>query len=176
MLSHQGILPEENLGIVVLTNSDSSGLDAALFYRIVDMFLGDPIKDWSGAFLRQAKESEAKAEEAKKAAESSRVLNTKPSLEIGAYCGKYENEMYGTAEVKNEAGKLILYFNSKPAGTLEHWHYDMFRISDKAVEPLHFSGLLNDAFVRFTLNIQARVSALEIVDLAIFDRSPEPQK
>jgi len=176
MLSHQGFLPEENLGIVVLTNSDSSGLDAALFYRIVDMFLGDPIKDWSGAFLKQAKESEAKAEEAKEAAKSSRVLNTKPSLETGAYCGKYENEMYGRAEVKSEAGKLILYFNSKPAGTLEHWHYDIFRISDKAVEPLHFSGLLNDAFVRFTLNVQAKVSALEIVDLAIFDRSPEPQK
>lgn len=176
MLSHQGFLPEENLGIVVLTNSDSSGLDAALFYRIVDMFLGDPIKDWSGASLSQAKESEAKAEEAEEAVKSSRVLNTKPSLEIGAYCGKYENEMYGRAEVKSEAGKLILYFNSKPAGTLEHWHYDIFRISDKAVEPLQFSGLLNDAFVRFTLNIQAKASALEIVDLAIFDRSPELQK
>lgn len=176
MLSHQGFLPEENLGIVVLTNSDSNGLDAALFYRIVDMFLGDPIKDWSGASLSQAKESEAKAEEAKEAVKSSRVLNTKPSLEIDAYCGKYENEMYGRAEVKSEAGKLILYFNSKPAGMLDHWHYDIFRISDRGVEPLHFSGHLNDLFLKFTLNIQAKVSALEIVDLAIFDRSPELQK
>ncbi len=176
MLSHQGFLPEENLGIIVLTNSDSNGLDAALFYRIVDAFLGEPVKDWSQAALDEVKKGEVAAEEARKKIESSRVPNTKPSLEVGAYCGKYENEMYGAMEVKNEAGKLVLYFNAKPAGVLEHWNYDTFRVNGKSVDPIYFSGVLDEAFVKFTLSVQAKVAALEIEDLAVFDRSEEPQK
>ncbi|OGD18446.1 MAG: hypothetical protein A2Y69_03645, partial [Candidatus Aminicenantes bacterium RBG_13_59_9] len=116
MLSQQGFLPEENLGVVVLTNSDRNRLDAALFYRIVDAFLGEPVKDWSQTFMAQAKEGEAKAEEARKKTAESRVQNTKPSLDVANYCGMYENKMYGTAEVKSEAGTLLLYFNSKPMG------------------------------------------------------------
>jgi len=174
MLSHQGFLPEENLGIVVLTNSDRNRLDAALFYRIVDAFLGEPVKDWSQTFLAQAKEGEAKAEEARKKAEESRVRNTKPSLEVIAYCGTYENEMYGTAEVKSEAGKLILYFNSKPMGVLDHWHYDTFKVNPEASGSLRFGELLEDSLVTFALNAQGKVAGMEIEELAVFDRSPEP--
>ena len=176
MLSHQGFLPAENLGIVVLTNSDRNRLDAALFYRIVDAFLGEPVKDWSQTFLAQTKEGESKAEEARKKAEESRVQNTKSSLEAGSYCGTYENEMYGIAEVKSEAGKLILYFNSKPMGILDHWHYDTFKVKAEAFGPLHFIELLEDSLVTFTLNAQGKVAKMEIEDLEVFDRSPEPQE
>jgi CubicO group peptidase (beta-lactamase class C family) len=176
MLSHQGFLPEENLGIVVLTNSDRNRLDAALFYRIVDTFLGEPVKDWSQTFLAEAKEGEAKAEEARKKSEESRVRNTKPSLEVPGYCGTYENEMYGTAEVKSEAGKLILYFNSKPMGVLDHWHYDTFKVKAEALGSLRFLELLEDSLVTFALNAQGKVAKMEIEELAVFDRSPEPQE
>jgi CubicO group peptidase (beta-lactamase class C family) len=176
MLSHQGFLPEENLGIVVLTNSDRNRLDAALFYRIVDAFLGEPVKDWSQTSLAQAKEGEAKAEEARKKAEESRVQNTRPSLEVIGYCGTYENEMYGTAEVKGEAGKLILYFNSKPMGVLDHWHYDTFKVNPAASGSLRFLELLEDSLVTFTLNAKGKVAGMEIEDLAVFERSPEPQE
>ena len=176
MLSQQGFLPEENLGIAVLTNSDRNRLDSALFFRIVDAFLGEPVKDWSKTFLDQTKEIAAKGEEARKKAEESRVMNTKPSLDINAYCGKYENEMYGTTEVKSESGKLVLYFNSKPAGALEHWHYDTFRVNTEAFGAFQFEEALNNSFVRFSLNVQAKVSGMEIEELAVFDRSPEPQK
>ncbi len=176
MLSQQGFLPEENLGVVVLTNSDRNNLDAALFYRIVDSFLGEPVKDWSQIFLAQAKEGEAKAEETRKKAEESRVPNTKPRLNLVDYCGAYENEMYGTAEVKSEAEKLILFFNSKAMGTLDHWHYDTFRVSTKPFGSFHFLELLEDTLVTFVLNAQGKVATMEIEDLDVFERAPEPQE
>jgi CubicO group peptidase (beta-lactamase class C family) len=175
MLSHQGFLPEENLGIVVLTNSDQNRLDAALFYRIVDSFLGEPVKDWSRIFLTQAKEGEAKAEEAKKKAEESRVPNTKPSLDLAGYSGSYGNEMYGQAEVKNSDGKLVLYFNSKPMGTLDHWHYDTFKVNARPSGSLHFIELLDETMVTFVLNAQGKVGRMEVEDLDVFERVPEPQ-
>jgi len=174
MLSHQGFLPEENLGIVVLTNSDRNRLDAALFYRIVDSFLGEPAKDWSQVYLTQAKEGQAKAEEARKKAEESRVQDTKPSLDLAGYCGAYGNEMYGKAEVKSEAEKLILYFNSKPMGALDHWHYDTFKVNSQPFGSFHFSELFEDALATFVLNAQGKVARMEIEDLDIFERSPEP--
>jgi hypothetical protein len=174
MLSHQGFLPEENLGVVVLTNSDRSRLDAALFCRIVDSFLGEPVKDWSQVFLTQTKEGQAKAEEARKKAEESRVQSTKPSLEVAGYCGTYENAMYGTAEVKCEAEKMTLYFNSKPAGILSHWHFDTFKVGPEASGSAGRSGPLEDSLVTFVLNAEGKVASLEIEDLDVFERSPEP--
>jgi CubicO group peptidase (beta-lactamase class C family) len=176
MLSHQGFLPEENLGVTVLTNTDRNRLDAAIFYRIVDTFLGEPVKDWSQIFLAQAKEGEAKAGEARKKAEESRVPNTKPSLDVAGYCGAYENEMYGKAEVKSEAEKLILYFNSKPMGALDHWHYDTFRVSPEPFGSFRFLELLEDSLVTFALNAQGKVASLEIEELDVFERAPEPQE
>jgi hypothetical protein len=176
MLSHQGFLPEENLGVVVLTNSDRSRLDVALFYRIIDSFLGEPVKDWSQIFLTQAKEGEAKAEEARKKAEESRVQNTKPSLEPIGYCGSYEDVMYGTTEVKNEGGKLLLYFNTKPMGVLDHWHYDTFKVNLAPFGSFRFLELLADSLVTFTLNARGKVAAMEIEELAKFERVPEPEE
>jgi len=174
MLSHQGFLPEENLGVVVLTNSDRSRLDAALFYRIVDAFLGEPVKDWSQSFLTQAKEGEAKAEEARKKAEESRVPNTQPSLDLAGYCGAYENDMYGTAEVKKEADKLIFSYNSKPMGTLGHWHYDTFKVSARAFGSLRFEELLEDSLITFILNAEGKAGRMEVEGLDVFERAPEP--
>ena len=173
MLSHQGFLPEENLGVVVLTNSDRNRLDAALFYRIVDSFLGEPVKDWSQVFLTQAKEGEAKAEEARKKAEEGRVPNTKPSLDLAGYCGVYENEMYGTAEVKREADGLSLYVNSKLMGPLGQWHFDTFKVGPLPASSVGL-GLLEDSLITFVLNAQGKAARMEIEDLDVFERKPEP--
>jgi len=175
MLSQQGILPEENLGIVVLTNSDRSRLDAALFYRIVDAFLGDPVKDWSAVYMEQAKEGQARMDKMQKEIEESRVPNTKPSLAPEDYCSKYEDDMYGAAEVKNEDGKLVLFYNSKPMGVLDHWHFDTFRVNTAAFGSFEFHDILDRSFVTFDLNSRGKVAEMHIADLAVFKPVAKPQ-
>jgi hypothetical protein len=84
--------------------------------------------------------------------------------------------MYGTAEVKSEAGKLILYFNSKPMGVLDHWHYDTFKVNPEASGSLRFIELLENSLVTFSLNALGKVAGMEIEEMAVFERSPEPQE
>jgi hypothetical protein len=83
--------------------------------------------------------------------------------------------MYGQAEVKNSDGKLVLYFNSKPMGTLDHWHYDTFKVNARPSGSLHFIELLDETMVTFVLNAQGKVGRMEVEDLDVFERVPEPQ-
>lgn len=175
MLSHQGILPEENLGIVVLTNSDRSRLDAALFYRIVDTFLGDPVKDWNADYMERAKKGQARAVKMQKEIEESRVPDTKPSLDLEDYCSQYEDDMYGTVKIKIDEGKLVLFYNSKPMGVLDHWHFNTFRVNTAAFGSYKFHDILDRSFVTFDLNSKGEVAEMHIEDLAEFKPVKKPQ-
>ncbi len=129
MFSRTAFVPEENLGLVVLTNSMTS-LPRALMYRILDAYLGGEERDWSGEFLETAARRKQQAEERRKKEESQRVPNTRPSLPLEAYTGTYGGEMYGDAAVALEDGKLVVQFLPNPdlTGDLSHWHFDTFLV------------------------------------------------
>jgi Domain of unknown function (DUF3471) len=83
---------------------------------------------------------------------AARASDSKPSLDLGKYAGKYEDDWYGPANIKVEEGKLIFSLEHTPAavGELEHWQYDTFKTHwrDRTVE---------DAFVTFTLNARGEI-------------------
>jgi hypothetical protein len=60
-----------------------------------------------------------------------RITGTKPSLSIEKYTGIYNAPIYGKIEVKQENGILRLYFEHTPelSASLEHWHYDVWKIN-----------------------------------------------
>lgn len=157
------LIPEEKLGFVILMNSSNTNLHASVAYRIIDHYLGAPPRDWSSDLLKIAKEQEAKnrAEEQKQIAE--RAGDTKPSLELEAYAGTYENEMYGQAMVKLEEGKLTLHFYPLFAGPMTHWHYDTFQViwDDRS---------LDKDLISFTLGADGKVSELRWQGFTEFKR------
>jgi hypothetical protein len=104
MISQVALMPEENLGIVVLTNSETP-LAGILVNKTFGVFLGVPKRDWSGEALARRKEGEASQQAAKKKIQDERVLETKPSLQLQKYAGTYSGEMYGDAKVTEENGK-----------------------------------------------------------------------
>jgi hypothetical protein len=62
-------------------------------------------------------------------------------------------------------------------GSLDHWHYDTFKVNARDFGSLHFVELLEDSLVTFTLNAQGKVATMEIEDLDVFERKPEsPEK
>lgn len=131
MISKTMMVPELNLGFVILTNNINS-LPSCLAFEILDEFCRvQEKKDWTGMFLGFKKDDEKGAAEQKAAAEAARAKNTKPSLELKNYCGTYRSEMYGDVEVREENGTLSIDF--KPTalfkGTLTHWHYDTFQLN-----------------------------------------------
>jgi len=130
MFSRVVLVPEENLGMVVLTNG-MTNLQTALTYRILDAYLGGEERDWSAEYLerseltRQARSKWWEGERAK------RVPDTKPSLPLDGYIGTYGGKMYGEATVSLEDGGLVLRLLPNPdlVADLTHWHYDTFLVT-----------------------------------------------
>ncbi len=161
------MIPEEKIGVVILGNMNGSILPQVLANRVFDMYLAPgKEKDWSGDVLKTIKAAEAQAKTAADKREADRVKNTQPSLSLEKYAGDYADEMYGDAKITFENGVLKATFGPYYNGTLEHWHYDTFRIKwQDEVE--------GQSFVNFKLNSQGKVETMSIEGLADFKRAPE---
>ncbi len=126
------LYPQDNLGIVVLTNLDGSSEPGIANHRAAEIMLGlDPI-DWNAkikANAEQAKEAQKKAPPA----EMEKKPNTKPSHLLADYAGIYENPGYGPIKVTSDGKQLGASYNGLQIG-LEHWHYDVFRIKLRELE------------------------------------------
>jgi CubicO group peptidase (beta-lactamase class C family) len=159
MTSRVALLPEENLGVVILTNSETP-LQAFLYYKVFDVFTGAPPRDWSADYLARVKAAREREEAEAKKVEAARVPNTKTSLPLGSYAGTYGGQMYGDAKVSEENGRLVVRLAPSPAyvGDLEHWHFDTFRIKwrESVVYPYP------RGWVTFHLDPQGKVSEMKI--------------
>jgi CubicO group peptidase (beta-lactamase class C family) len=159
MTSRVALLPEENLGVVILTNSETP-LQSFLWYKVFDVFLGAPRRDWSADYMARVKAAKERGDAEAKRLEDARVPNTKTSLPLPAYAGTYGGQMYGDAKVTEENGRLVLRLLPSPnyVGDLEHWHFDTFRIKwrESVVYPYP------RGWVTFTLDPQGKVSEMKL--------------
>lgn len=127
MYSQVALVPEEHLGVVVLTNA-MTGVAPALVYRVLDAYLGGEPRDWSAEALPGWIESRRRFEARQDEAEQNRVAGTKPSLPLEGYAGTYGGDLYGDGEVTLEHGKLVLRLLPNPdlVADLEPLQYDTF--------------------------------------------------
>lgn len=128
MISSVTLIPDEKLGVVVLTNGIESPVGAITNYTL-DTFLGDEETDWSAKYLTRV-ESRKKRDTRIEDRENARILGTKPSLDLEKYTGTYESDIYGDIKIGLNNGKLTLDFEYSPdlSATLSHWHYDVWKI------------------------------------------------
>ena len=129
MYSRVALVPEENLGLVVLTNSMTS-ISSALSMRILDAYLGGEPRDWSQEYLERYRKSEADKVERIAAIERTRIEGTHPSFPLAAYAGTYGGDLYGDVTVSLEDGRLVLRMLPNPdlVADLSHFHHDTFEI------------------------------------------------
>ena len=127
MFSRVVLVPEEGLGLVILTNS-MTGLSTSLSYRILDAYLGGEERDWSAQGLEGFRSGRRRFEARQDEAEEGRVAGTRPSLALSEYAGTYGGPMYGDATVTVEDGGLVLRLLPNPdlVADLTHLHYDTF--------------------------------------------------
>jgi CubicO group peptidase (beta-lactamase class C family) len=164
------LVPEERLGLVILTNMHQTLLTYALIYRVVDAYLGQSPRDWNREFLKVARERREQTAAAQRKLEEERKPGTKPSLPLQQYTGAYTHDAYGAATVQEQGGKLILQYGLGFIGDLEHWHQDTF-------QALWRDRLQGKAQVTFTLNAQRKVDAMKVtiwnIQNLVFKRAPE---
>lgn len=160
MISQTAMMPSENLGLVVLTNSETS-VNSIMMNKIFDVFLNaEPKRDWSAERLKRAADGKAKAAADDAKIVAARATNTKPSLALKNYAGNYVDRLYGDATVTEENGKLVLRFVQSPnfVADLEHWHYDTFQIKWRPSVSYNFSR----GFITFVLNNTGAADELKI--------------
>jgi CubicO group peptidase (beta-lactamase class C family) len=128
MLSYIAMLPEDNLGIAVLTNKLPNGLYQGLAMQVIDAFLGMPEINWSARMQEMTRQMDADQAAAQQQLENSRAKDTRPSLPPDAFAGEYHNPLYGTIILKTAGSELVAELSAHPhlRGVLEHWHYDTF--------------------------------------------------
>lgn len=129
MITALTLIPDENLGVVVLTNGLKSPIMAATYYAL-DAFLGvEPRKDWSAEALKQANEQIASDTRIADRKEK-RVLNTQPTVAPDKISGTYQSDLCGKITIEEQNGELRLEFEQSPlmAARLTHWHYDVWEI------------------------------------------------
>jgi CubicO group peptidase (beta-lactamase class C family) len=152
------LIPEENLGIVILTNAEQGGAMESILFHIVDHYLGGATSDWIAAFKDQDQRDEKDAAEAMRKAASTRAADSKPSLPSEKYVGVYTDPWYGPATIKLQNGQLVFTLDHTPAAVadLQHWQYDTFKAHwrDRTIE---------DAFVTFALRPDGTINHFTMV-------------
>ena len=123
------MLPNDNLGLVVLTNIGGSPLPDLIQYNVFDQLLGLDTVDWTKR-MRDARDERKKTEEEeKKKGDPNRKQGTHPSHDLPAYVGVYENPAYGTLKVESKGNGFTVSIN-KLSVNVEHYHYDIFSVPD----------------------------------------------
>jgi CubicO group peptidase (beta-lactamase class C family) len=160
------IMPEEKIGMVILTNANGSPVPTIALYRVLDALLNEPPRDWSAEFRKAYEKGRAQAKETQQKQLAERTMGTKPSLPLDRYAGVYADSMYGDVTVTDDNGTLRAKYGTAFDGTLEHWHYDTFRAKWN-------SRPLGKAFVTFALGADGKVKSLDFEGVGTFGRKPD---
>jgi CubicO group peptidase (beta-lactamase class C family) len=140
------LVPEENLGVAILTNAEEDFAFEAVLYHILDSYLGGTTADYITEFKAMEDKQRKDADETMSKAAQTRAVESKPSLPMEKYTGDYLDPWYGKVTIRQENNGLVLNFERTEKGLadLQPWQYDTFKAHwrDHTVE---------DAFVTFTL-------------------------
>lgn len=120
-------LPEEKLGITILTNNDNQSFFELLRYQIIRAYLNMPYVNLSkaslagfGAERRQSLDSIA--------ALQARVKGNAPPLPLNAYAGTYTNPLFGDIVMVPEKDALKILFPKRPhlTATLQYMDHQQW--------------------------------------------------
>ncbi|MBO9718228.1 MAG: serine hydrolase [Pseudoxanthomonas sp.] len=149
------LVPERDLGIALMINSEDVDVQRGLGFELLDHFLGFEPRDWVGAFETWNRNRLADGLAALEGMGKAVRKKSRPALANAGYVGEYADAWYGPIAVSERGGKLRIDFRQSPnmAGTLSHWQYDTFRADwdDASLEP---------AYVTFGLDADGKVERI----------------
>ena len=157
MYSKLTMIPEEHLGVVVLTNA-MTGIATPITMRAIDEILDSGDRDWSKEAQPGAKRyAEYKKNRVAKKVEA-KVEGTTPSVPIEQFAGDYHDPFYGEVKLVMEGGQLVIDFGPAPQlkADLSHWHNNTFKIEWKEIHAWFDFGTL-----QFTLDNNNEVTGIE---------------
>lgn len=152
-----GLVPDEDLGIVVLENLDHAELRHALLWKAIDLWGGrSDGRDWSAELERIYADRAAEGAAREKERDEARATGTRPAAPLERYAGSYVHPIYDGVEVTHADGRLRLEAGPRLGGELEHWHYETFVVRfDRRWQ--------GQAPINFSFDLSGRPSQLELM-------------
>jgi CubicO group peptidase (beta-lactamase class C family) len=155
MVTHVSMIPELNLGVVVLTNQQEDLALTVIASQILEAYAGAPSHDWVAlASAANAKRAEAISKADQAIAPSAAVT----SFDLGPYAGRFADPWRGGADITRDGKGLRLTFSHTkdlsgalvpltPSVFVVHW-------DDRSLNAdayLRFNTELNGKVVGFTM-------------------------
>ena len=144
--------PKTRTGITVLANIAMDGPVTCLANGLADLILGLPTRNWNADIkaVHKAQKQEAKEKKAKEVQHK----RTRPSRELEAYAGDYEDSAYGILTVSLQDGVLSAKYGAAEY-KLKHHHFDTFIGKNERPE------IWEDIKVMFTLGPDGEVASIK---------------
>ncbi|HCI82966.1 MAG TPA: serine hydrolase [Ktedonobacter sp.] len=164
-------LPDDKLGIVVLTNMGSCPVHTIITNNAIERLLGLEQGDWNTRVKKQVEETKEVLAKAKEQHLSDRISDTHPSHKLDAYTGEFENPGYGKLSVEQVNGRLQVTYNTFTRA-LTHYHYDIFEAELEDFELI--------TKVAFTTNLKGDIASLAMkleptANDIVFERVPRKE-
>ncbi|HYM12864.1 MAG TPA: serine hydrolase [Bryobacterales bacterium] len=168
-------LPNDGIGVVVLTNLSGTPLRDLVPFYVYDRLLGLESIDWVERYRQIERKGRDQELAADKKGYTGRKPGTRPSHELSEYEGEFEHPGYGKLAIRVDSAvgspRLLLKLNDVER-PLEHFHYDTFRVPENPLDP--FEKLR----VTFPTNAQGEIATAqaileENVKEIVFTRAPE---
>jgi len=160
-VSQIAVLPQLNLGVVVLTNQLSSGAYWSIIHHILDHYMGAESFDWIAGYKRSWDASNSRSDSLARVNQAVKPdPNIPRSLPIEVYAGAYNDPLVGRMVItERDENSLHLSFSKARFfnGVLEHFHGDLFRLVYD--DPNRGDG----PFLSFTLNADKSIREARFV-------------
>ena len=160
MLSRTSLIPNLNLGVVVLTNTEPGG--AALFLAvsraIEDSYLGLDDNQWVQKLHEYFKIKQSEGDEITKNVWDKVKANKKVKIKTSDYVGVYEDDWFGKMEIFSKDGKLWIksYRSPKLNGVMHFYQANTFAIK------WEYQDMDADAFAIFSLDENGKAQQIKM--------------
>jgi CubicO group peptidase (beta-lactamase class C family) len=154
MVTHVGMLPELNVGVIVLTNQQEEAALEAVSMQLLEAYAGVPKRDWVAlaAASKKAREEQIRSADAQSAPAAS-AAKWSPA-DPDAYVGLFTDPWRGAATISRDQDVLRLTFSHTHAlsGRLTPVGVNLFvvRWDDRTLDA--------DAYVRFVNDYSGKVA------------------
>ena len=160
MLSKTVLIPDLNLGVVVLTNTSNggAGVFSAVSKTIVDSYLGLDDNDWTKIYSEYFTKQESEGNAVTKKVWETVAKTSNKNINPEDYMGVYNDNWFGKITISLKNGRLWFTSHRSPKlnGPMSYYKANSFAIK------WEFQDMNGDAFAMFSLDEEGKAQSIKM--------------
>ena len=160
MLSKTILIPDLNLGVVVLTNTSNggAGVFSAVSKTIVDSYLGLEDNNWTKKYSEYFTKQESEGNAISKKVWETVTKTSNNKINSDDYIGIYKDNWFGKVTISLKNGKLWFTSHRSPKlnGPMAYYKANTFAIE------WEFQDMNGDAFAMFALDEEGKAQSIKM--------------